>query len=122
MFGVNSDDTLVELYKYTRDTLVDYRNSISAIKQIIISDGLPFGESMNKLDEIFNVILKSKTQGDTINNFVQKSTEYEALLNKYKKLDSFTSKDKNNNLPEYRKMKSFLEDLWIIDLDKLRRC
>ncbi|MDU1507398.1 MAG: BREX system P-loop protein BrxC [Clostridium butyricum] len=117
MFGVNSDDTLVELYKYTRDTLVDYRNSISAIKQIIISDGLPFGESINKLDEIFNVILKSKTQGDTINNFVQKSTEYEALLNKYKKLDSFTSKDKNNNLPEYRKMKSFLEDLWIIDLD-----
>lgn len=114
-FIVNSDDTLVELYKFTRDTLVDYRNCISGMKEIILSNDLPFGESVNKLDEIFNLILKSKTQGDTINSFVQKSLEYEVLLTKYKKLKEFVD---NKNIKEYQKNKNFLNDVWIIDLDR----
>lgn len=115
MFEVNSDDTLVELYKNTRDKLIEYRNSISAIKQIVLSEELPFSDSVTKLDDLFNTILKSKTQGDTINNFVKMSSDYSELLSKFIKLQNFI--EKNNNLSELRKMKKFLRDIWIIDLD-----
>ena len=115
MFDVNCDDTLVELYSHTRNTLVDYRNDISAMREIILSNDLAFKDSINKLDEIFNTILKSKTQGETINNFVQRASEYETLILKYKKLKNFID---NGNLKEYRKMKSFLKNVWIIELDR----
>lgn len=114
MFDVDSEDTLVELYRNTRNTLVDYRNDISAMKEIISSNNLAFKDSINKLDEMFNSILKSKTQGETINNFVQKSSDYEVLLSKYKKLKGFVD---NGNLKEYKKMKKFLNDVWLIELD-----
>ncbi len=115
MFNVSCDDTLVELCSNTRNTLVGYRNDISAIREIISSNGLAFKDSIDKLDEIFNTILKSKTQGETINNFVQKAPEYRELLLKYKKLKDFID---NDNLEEYKKMKSFLNDIWIIELDR----
>lgn len=114
MFEENSDDTLSELYKYTRNILVEYRNSISAMKEIIVSNDLAFKDSINKLDDIFNSILKSKTQGETINNFVQKSLEYESFLLKYKKLRNFVD---NGNLEELKKMKNFLNNVWLIEMD-----
>ena len=114
MFEVNSDDTLVELYRHTRNTLIEHRNSISAMKEIILSNDLAFKDSVNKLDDIFNLILRSKTQGETINNFVQKSSEYESLLLKYKKLRTFVD---NGNLKEFKKIKNFLKNIWIIEID-----
>lgn len=72
MFNKKSEDTLVELYINTRNVLIDYRNNISAMKEIISSNDLAFKDSIDKLDEIFKTILNSKTQGETINNFVQK--------------------------------------------------
>lgn len=115
MFDVSCDDTLVELYSHTRNTLVDYRNEISAMREIISSNDLAFKNSINKLDEIFNTILKSKTQGETINNFVQRASEYETFLAKYKKLKKFID---NGNLKEYKKMKYFLNNIWIIEVDR----
>ncbi|MDK2799609.1 MAG: hypothetical protein PWQ70_1228 [Clostridiales bacterium] len=113
-FNVPSDDTLVELYRHTRDTLVDYRNNLSAMNQIILNNELPFGDTIKKLDEVFYGILKSKTQGDTINNFVQRLPEYEELLIKYNKLKSFND---NGNVKEYQRMKNFLNNVWVIDMD-----
>lgn len=113
-FDKSSDDTLVELYKHTRDTLTEYRNSLSAMKQIIKNYELPLGDSIQKLDEIFDDILKSKTQGDTINNFVQKLLDYEELLARYKKLKAFND---NSNIEEYQRIKNFMNDVWAIDLD-----
>lgn len=115
MFNRRSEDTLVELYSNTRNLLIDYRNDISAMREIISSNDLAFKESIDKLDEIFNSILKSKTQGETINNFVQKSSEYGIFLSKYKKLKNFID---NGNLKEYKKMKYFLNNVWIIELDR----
>jgi len=115
MFNKKSEDTLVELYINTRNVLIDYRNNISAMKEIISSNDLAFKDSIDKLDEIFKTILKSKTQGETINNFVQKALEYEPLLSNYKKLKSFID---NGNLKEYKKIKYFLTNVWIIELDR----
>ncbi len=115
MFNKKSEDTLVELYINTRNVLIDYRNNISAMKEIIASNDLAFKDSIDKLDEIFRTILNSKTQGETINNFVQKAPEYGLFLSKYKKLKSFID---NGNLKEYKKMKNFLNNVWIIELDR----
>ena len=115
MFNKRSEDTLVELYSNTRNVLIDYRNDISAIKEIISSNNLAFKDSIEKLDVIFNTMLKSKTQGETINNFVQKFSEYGTFLSKYKKLKSFID---NGNLKEYKKMKHFLNNVWIIEIDR----
>ncbi|MBN9646956.1 BREX system P-loop protein BrxC [Terrisporobacter glycolicus] len=113
-FGINSDDTLVELYKNTRDILNESRNKLSALKQIIITQELPLKESINELDDIFIDILNSKTQGDTINEFVQRQVKYADLLFKYNKLRKFND---NGNVIEYDKMKKFLNDVWIIESD-----
>ena len=85
------------------------------MKEIIASNDLAFKDSIDKLDEIFRTILNSKTQGETINNFVQKAPEYGLFLLKYKKLNSFID---NGNLKEYKKMKNFLNNVWIIELDR----
>ncbi len=115
MFNRRSEDTLVELYSNTRNVLIDYRNDISAMREIISSNDLAFKDSIDKLDEFFKTILNSKTQGETINNFVQKSSEYGMFLSKYKKLKNFID---NGNLKEYKKMKYFLNNVWIIELDR----
>ena len=115
MFNRRSEDTLVELYGNTRNVLIDYRNDISAMREIISSNDLAFKDSIDKLDEFFKTILNSKTQGETINNFVQKASEYGIFLSKYKKLKNFID---NGNLKEYKKMKYFLNNVWIIELDR----
>ena len=51
MFNRRSEDTLVELYSNTRNVLIDYRNDISAMREIISSNDLAFKDSIDKLDE-----------------------------------------------------------------------
>lgn len=116
-FGELSEDTVSELHIKVRNTLVDYRNKLSAMKEIISNNNLPFEKTIVELDNIFKEILNSKTQGETLNNFVERLTEYEELLDKYKKLAAFTDRQ-NGNLKEYKDMRSFLENQFLIDLDR----
>lgn len=116
-FGEPSEDTVSELHIKVRNTLVDYRNKLSAMKEIISNNNLPFEKTIVELDNIFKEILNSKTQGETLNNFVERLTEYEELLDKYKKLSTFTDRQ-NGNLKEYKDMRNFLKNQFLIDLDR----
>lgn len=111
------DDTIGELYRFITDTLIDRRNDLAAKKQMVENYKLPLSEVLVNLDEIFNSILKSKTQGDTVNNFVNKLEEYEELYTKYNNFKAFT----NSNIKEYMNIRNFLKNVWAVEIDSTHR-
>lgn len=107
------DDTIGEIYRTITDTLIDIRNDLAAKKQMIESYKLPLYDVLQELDSIFNGILKSKTQGETVNNFVDKFSEYAELHIKYNKFSFFVK----SNIKEYISIRDFLENVWAIEID-----
>ena len=116
-FNKFADDTIGELYRFITDTLIERRNDLAAKKQMIENYKLPLYDVLVNLDDIFNSILKSKTQGDTVNNFVNKIEEYEELYTKYNNFKAFT----NSNINEYISIRDFLKNVWAIEIDSTHR-
>lgn len=116
-FNKFADDTIGELYRFITDTLIERRNDLAAKKQMIENYKLPLYDVLVNLDDIFNSILKSKTQGDTVNNFVNKIEEYEELYTKYNNFKVFTK----SNINEYVSIRDFLKNVWAIEIDSTHR-
>lgn len=112
-FNKLADDTIGEIYRTITDTLIDRRNDLAAKKQMIENYKLPLYDVLVELDSIFNSILKSKTQGDTVNNFVIKFPEYTELYVKYNNFRVFSK----NNIIEFISIRDFLENVWAVEID-----
>lgn len=117
IFNEPSDDTIGGLYRVIVDKLIDKRNDLAADKQIRENYDLPLKNVLVNLDGIFEAILKSKTQGDTVNNFVSKLDEYEDLYAKYNNFNVFIK----NNKDEYIRIRNFVENVWAIEIDSTHR-
>lgn len=112
-FDKFADDTIGEIYRTITDVLIDIRNDLAAKKQMVENYKLPLSNVLKELDSIFNSILKSKTQGDTINNFVNESSGYTGLYIKYNNFKVFVK----SNIREYISIRDFLENVWAIEID-----
>lgn len=117
IFNKFAEDTIGELYRFITDTLIDKRNDLAAKKQMIENYKLPLSDVLGNLDDIFSSILKSKTQGDTVNNFVNKLDEYENLYAKYNNFKVFAQ----SNIKEYIIIRNFLKNVWAVEIDSTHR-
>ncbi|WP_313558815.1 BREX system P-loop protein BrxC [Ruminiclostridium cellobioparum] len=112
VFGVECSDTLTELYLKVKDTLIDIRRNLSALKETVLNYKMPLHNELDQLDEILKPIVVSTTQGETVNTFVSKEVDYKPLVEIYTKFNNFK---KNGNITEYKKIKDFVETIWPVD-------
>lgn len=112
VFGIESNDTLTDLYLQVKETLIDIRRNLSALRETVTNYRMPLNEELDKLDEMLKPIVSSATQGETVNSFVSKEAEYRPFVDIYNKFSTFK---KNGNTTEYKKIKDFIETVWPID-------
>lgn len=113
-FNKSSDDTIAELYRNTKDILIQIRTDIASKKATVLNYKLPLEKTLSDLDLYFKEILNTKTQGDLINKFVLKEQLYKDKYIKFNKLKKYIE---NNNVNEYNKKNIFLKEIWAVESD-----